>query len=878
MTPIASNESSRSAVRASTTCATSIWRFRATSSTVITGVSGSGKSTVAFDILFAEGQRRYLESLNAYARQFVEPAGRADVDAVYGIPPTVAIEQRTSRGGRKSTVATLTEVYHFLRLLFVKLGVQHCPDCGVPIDAQSLDSIHAKVMKRYRGRRVSLLAPLVIGRKGYYTELAEWAANRGYAALRVDGKLTPTDAWPRLDRFKVHDIELPVAELEVKPAAGRELADALARAVELGRNMVRVLPAPLGSPRRGRRRRRRAVLDRARVPVVQPQLRAARSALVLVQLALRLVPRVPRHGRRARRLRRRANRRRGRVGRRRCVSLLCVCRPAPQARGARRAVPRRNNRRGHGALGRSRASLLREAEARGARARDRARRDAGARRPARLPRARRAWAISRSIARRRRSRAAKRSASGSRRSSARICAASATSSTSRRSVCTRATTRCCSTTIEKLVAKGNTVVVVEHDEETIRRAQHIVDLGPGAGRNGGEVVVNGSFADLVASERSITGSAARRAAAASAARASRDAQERRSGRRLARARRHRAPQSARARRCAAARAARLRDRRQRQRQEHAAPRRARGQSRAAASLRAAVKPRNSSHLKSMKGWQGIGRVLEVDQTPIGKTPRSCPATYVGIFDEIRKLFAADSRSAPARLRREPVLVQRFGRALRRLRGPRTEEDRDELPARRARRLRALRRASDSTPRRSPSSFAARASATCSMMTVDEARRLLRGAAEDPPSVDAAARRRLGLSRARPAEPDAVGRRGAAREARDGAREGATRKPTGAPVGAHVVRARRADDRPAHRRRREARARAAPARRRRQQRHRHRAQPGRARRSRLDRRSRAPKAATAAAASSRKARRRKSRAAVRTRRARWRNFLPRAATW
>ncbi len=99
--------------------------------TVITGVSGSGKSTVAFDILFAEGQRRYLESLNAYARQFVEPAGRADVDAVYGIPPTVAIEQRTSRGGRKSTVATLTEIYHFLRLLFVKLGLQHCPDCGI---------------------------------------------------------------------------------------------------------------------------------------------------------------------------------------------------------------------------------------------------------------------------------------------------------------------------------------------------------------------------------------------------------------------------------------------------------------------------------------------------------------------------------------------------------------------------------------------------------------------------------------------------------------------------------------------------------------------------------------------------------------------------
>jgi excinuclease ABC subunit A len=191
--------------------------------------------------LFAEGQRRYLESLNAYARQFVEPAGRADVDAVYGIPPTVAIEQRTSRGGRKSTVATLTEIYHFLRLMFVKLGVQHCPDCGVPIDAQSLQAIHAKVMKRYRGKRVALLAPLVIGRKGYYTEIAEWASSRGYPKLRVDGVDTPTDPWPRLDRFKEHDIELPVAELTVGPKTGAELQAALEKAVGLGRNMVRVV-------------------------------------------------------------------------------------------------------------------------------------------------------------------------------------------------------------------------------------------------------------------------------------------------------------------------------------------------------------------------------------------------------------------------------------------------------------------------------------------------------------------------------------------------------------------------------------------------------------------------------------------------------------
>jgi len=147
---------------------------------VITGVSGSGKSTVAFDILFAEGQRRYLESLNAYARQFVQPARRPDVDGVYGVPPTVAIEQRTSRGGRKSTVATLTEIYPFLRLLFVKLGTQYCPGCNVPIQPQSADAILARILRDFRGKRIGVYAPLVTARKGYYTDLAAWAAAKGF--------------------------------------------------------------------------------------------------------------------------------------------------------------------------------------------------------------------------------------------------------------------------------------------------------------------------------------------------------------------------------------------------------------------------------------------------------------------------------------------------------------------------------------------------------------------------------------------------------------------------------------------------------------------------------------------------------------------------
>ncbi|MGH8129198.1 MAG: excinuclease ABC subunit UvrA, partial [Gammaproteobacteria bacterium] len=129
--------------------------------TVVTGVSGSGKSTLAFDILFAEGQRRYLESLNAYARSIVAPASRPEVDAIHGIPPTVAIEQRTSRGGHKSTVGTLTEIHHFLRLLYVRLGIQHCPDCGEAIEPQSEETIRASLMKRFRGKRIRLFAPLV---------------------------------------------------------------------------------------------------------------------------------------------------------------------------------------------------------------------------------------------------------------------------------------------------------------------------------------------------------------------------------------------------------------------------------------------------------------------------------------------------------------------------------------------------------------------------------------------------------------------------------------------------------------------------------------------------------------------------------------------
>jgi excinuclease ABC subunit A len=181
---------------------------------VVTGVSGSGKSTLAFDLLFAEGQRRFLDSMNVYARQFVEQLSRPDVDLITGIPPTVSIEQRTSRGGGKSTVATVTEIYHFIRLLFARLGTQFCPDCQVPVEAQTRDELGRSLKRELRRRGdLRLLAPVVKNRKGFHTDVAEWAARHGYAQVRADGKLYPASERLRLDRFREHNVEIVTGRL-----------------------------------------------------------------------------------------------------------------------------------------------------------------------------------------------------------------------------------------------------------------------------------------------------------------------------------------------------------------------------------------------------------------------------------------------------------------------------------------------------------------------------------------------------------------------------------------------------------------------------------------------------------------------------------------
>jgi len=180
---------------------------------VVTGVSGSGKSTLAFNVLFSEGQRRFLDSMNAYARQFVQQLPRADLDFIEGIPPSVSIEQRSTRGGGKSTVGTLTEVYHFFRLLYSRLGVQYCEDCDVPITGgtrASVIEVAQDDLTKIRNKKVLCLAPIVRGRKGTHTELLQKIEKQGFKQVRVDGEYHFLNPVPKLSRYNAHDIDVVI--------------------------------------------------------------------------------------------------------------------------------------------------------------------------------------------------------------------------------------------------------------------------------------------------------------------------------------------------------------------------------------------------------------------------------------------------------------------------------------------------------------------------------------------------------------------------------------------------------------------------------------------------------------------------------------------
>ncbi|MFC5455359.1 excinuclease ABC subunit UvrA [Prosthecobacter fluviatilis] len=206
---------------------------------VVTGLSGSGKSSLAFDLIFAEGQRRFLDSMSVYARTFVEQMEKPEVDLITGVPPTVAIEQRISRGGGKSTVATVTEVYHFLRLLFSKLGTQYCPACSVPVKKQSVQAILKTVQQHLRSGGGHLMAPLIKARKGFHTDVAENAAKHGIETLLVDGEFRDTMGFKKLERFKEHTIDA-VISLFSKEDDADQLRTHIEAALKMGKGTIKL--------------------------------------------------------------------------------------------------------------------------------------------------------------------------------------------------------------------------------------------------------------------------------------------------------------------------------------------------------------------------------------------------------------------------------------------------------------------------------------------------------------------------------------------------------------------------------------------------------------------------------------------------------------
>jgi excinuclease ABC subunit A len=617
--------------------------------TVITGVSGSGKSTLAFDILFNEGQRRYLESLNAYARQFVQPASRPDVDAIFGIPPTVAIEQRTSRGGRKSTVATLTEIYHFLRLLYVKLGTQFCPDCNVAIEPQSSAAIGARLLREFRGRRVTVLAPLVVARKGLYTDLAKWASRKGYRELRVDGVNIATARWPRLNRFKEHTIELPVATLSVAAKSEFELHQALAKALDYGKGLVSVMPA--GETQAAMFSTRRACPSCGRsfaepdprmfsfnsrhgwctgcfgTGLVIPDFDAEQTGEEIwwnEWFERETVPCDECHGQRLNPVALNV-----RFRKRSIAELAALSIEATIAFVNGLQLTAREQEIGRDLLAEIRARLN--------------------------------FLVRVGLGYLQLDRAAPTLSGGE---AQRIRLASQLGS-NLQGVCYvldeptiglhPRDNAVLLDALAELTAHRNTLVVVEHDEDTIRRADHVLDLGPGAGVRGGQVVGVGTVADLMASEHSVTGRFLRapllhpprpqRPVDAGTARLILKGVTLHNvanvdvgvplGRLVVVTGVSGSGKSTITRDVLFTNLKRLIG--------EDAPR---GRARAARKRKPGAKA-TAAALVGCRAIEGVGqvqRVLEVDQAPIGKTPRSCPATYVGFWDEIRGIFAGTTEA------------------------------------------------------------------------------------------------------------------------------------------------------------------------------------------------------------------------------------------
>jgi excinuclease ABC subunit A len=598
---------------------------------IITGLSGSGKSTVAFDILFAEGQRRFLDSMSPYARQFVEQLEKPDVDLVEGVPPSVAIEQRVTRGGGKSTVATVTEVYHFLRLLFAKTGTQYCPDCDLPVEKQSVAAIVKQVETAAKRGPLKVLAPLVKARKGFHTDVARWAERQGFDTLFVDRQLVPVGHFRKLERFKEHTIDVVVGVIDAKRIL--KARNLVQRALDIGRGTAHLLDAKHG------------------LTVMSTEMSCPGCGRAFEELDPRLFSFNSPHG---------ACNECGGFGEiwkrptaedsgesvleselaaDREFESVEEAETCPACHGSRlNAIARHVRLQGH-TIDHFTALSAGEALALTNKLRFRGNQKTIAADLVPEIQQRLEFMENVGLGYLALGRSAKTLSGGE---SQRIRLAAQLGSNLRGVLYVldeptiglhpRDNVRLLET-LTALREKGNSLVVVEHDEETMRRADHIIDLGPGAGMRGGQVVVQGTLAEIQAHSGSETGRCLRSPLCHPT---------RKSRRSLADVEHWIEVRGA-----SANNLKNIDVRFPINRLSVITGISGSGKSTLMRSvLLPAVREGLAKNVSTtrdlfaqLSGAEFFETVYEVDQSPIGKTSRSTPATYIKVFDEIRNLYA-----------------------------------------------------------------------------------------------------------------------------------------------------------------------------------------------------------------------------------------------
>jgi excinuclease ABC subunit A len=630
---------------------------------VVTGLSGSGKSTLAFDILFAEGQRRFLDSMSPYARQFVDQLEKPDVDRIDGLPPSVAIEQRITRGGGKSTVATVTEIHQFLRLLFAKLGTQHCPDCHIPVQKSSLTAVAAEIEEMSKESSVQLFAPLVRGRKGFHTEVARWAGDHGFSTLLVDGEMVEISDFQPLERFKEHTIDVLVSTIEKNATKG--ILDLAKQALEIGKGTAKARPVFIepvlkkvkaATVSKGTKKKKVVVKDPDEYRILSSEMNCPDCGCSFEELDPRLFSFNSPHGwcEHCRGFgevwteipsvkdfdsqleadlaaeKSFENREEGET------------RPCPVCQGDRlnpvacavrieqESIASFSARSASDAL-----ALLSGWKFKG--------RDETVARDI-LPEIRQRLEFLGRVGLNylELHRSAKTLSGGE---SQRIRLAAQLGSNLRGVLYVldeptiglhpRDNTRLLDA-LEELTAQGNSLLIVEHDEETMRRAARIIDLGPKAGTHGGEIVAMGTIDEVMANPLSLTGKFLREPPIHPLSGSRRSINDVSEWLELKGGNRHNLQQvdvkfplgrlTAITGISGSGKSTLLRG-----------------------ILLPAVeeslvrsgrrKKKGPQHWKSLTGTQHLSQVIEVDQSPIGKTSRSTPATYLKIFDAIRTLYA-----------------------------------------------------------------------------------------------------------------------------------------------------------------------------------------------------------------------------------------------